>query len=253
MSIDNSPTTSDGDREQSIEGRLAELETIVDELQAENEALREENEALRERVDELESQATVEWSSPNPNELKITDATNTNTVYPYRAISDKVRSEELDAIEERLTDIEEGRADVIVRSETNEDALPIESRIARQHAGDDGLTANEERAAIVFPTFGGRASTVGGSKLVMSSEDVRHVLTEKTNRSEWPAVTIRRVMTWTARLTSRGGGEADARDEENLITLTKRNGRLALEAERREWIEWSEDASERLGEGDGQA
>ncbi|GGM72161.1 hypothetical protein J2752_002333 [Halarchaeum rubridurum] len=115
------------------------------------------------------------------------------------------------------------------------------------------MSANEERAAVVFPTFGGKARTVGGTKLVMSSDDVRQALDEKTDidAEDWPDETVRCVMRWTAKLTSRDDdGDRDPRDEANLLTLTKRNGRLALQAERDEWLEWSEDAAARLdGEG----
>ncbi|QLC34069.1 bZIP transcription factor [Halarchaeum sp. CBA1220] len=233
-----------------------DLRALVEDLADEVRELRAENDALRERVADLEEQrereATVRWAGPNPADIEIVASETGNGVYPYQAITDKVDQRDVEDLEERLTDVEEGRADVVVRSEADPDALPIESRIARQQVGDDGMSANEERAAVVFPTFGGKARTVGGTKLVMSSDDVRQALDEKTDidAEDWPDETVRRVMRWTAKLTARDDGDRDPRDETNLLTLTKRNGRLTLQAERDEWLEWSEDAAARLdGEG----
>lgn len=246
------PLQNPENREVPPENDREGIRGLVEDLQDEVRELRKSNEELRERVEELEDareqEATVRWEGPNPANVEVTASDTGNSVYPYQALSDKVRVEDLDGLRERIEDIEEGRAEVVVRSETDPNALPIESRIARQQVGDDGMSANEERAAVVFPTFGGRAKTTGGTKLVMDSDTVRHILTEKTDKEDWHDETVKRTMRWVARLTSREDDSNDRspRSDGNLITLQKRKGTLALVADRKEWIEWSKEASGRL-------
>ncbi|CQH61635.1 uncharacterized protein HHUB_3505 [Halobacterium hubeiense] len=103
-----------------------------------------------------------------------------------------------------------------------------------EHRGKRRLsgTPGDFHAADIFPKFGGHAETRGGSQLVLSSGDVRAILRETTDRSEWPNETIKRAMTWTANLTSRRDEkrEWDACDDENLLTLRHgRSGELVVD------------------------
>ena len=221
----------------ALEDRITDLETT--------------NERLREHVNELEKTATLKWEN-DTHHRNISVTSPTGTYYPLGvALENRAPKDDLDALAERVTDIEAGRADVIVRSEIDADALPIESRIARLQQGDDGLTENEARAAVLFPTFGGRAKTFGGSKLVMASDAVKRALDEKTDIAAdgWHDETIRRVMRRTATLTSHADDpeDRDPQDPSNLLTLGKRHGNLTIEADREEWLEWTEDATRRHG------
>lgn len=218
----------------------AAFRTLVGEV----ERLQNENDQLQERVDDLEAQVDkleeelderpdVEWEGPNPKDLGITASETGNTVYPYAAIDDRTHEEDFDYLEERVRQLEDGEADVVVRGEFDGEELPIERKIAERRGGGD-LSANKARATLIFPKFGGYAETRGGSQLVLSSSDVRTILTETTDRSDWPNETVKRAMMWTAKLTSPHDEKQDwdARDEENLLTLqTGRDGALELAAD----------------------
>jgi len=213
------------------------LQDRVTELEADNDALHAENDRLEDRVSDLEAELErrphIEWAGPDPTELAITSTEAGNTVKPYRAIRDRVESDTHELLEERVQRLEDGEADVVVRGEFDGDELPIERKIAMRQAGGD-LSANKARATLIFPKFGGHAETRGGSQLVLSSGDVRAILRETTDRSEWPNETIKRAMTWTAKLTSHCNEkrEWDARDDENLLTLRQgRSGELELVAD----------------------
>lgn len=229
---------------QALQDHVDDLEAERDEQAATIEALETENDQLRERVTdlerELEARPNIEWAGPDPTDLAITSTEAENTVKPYRAIRDRVEADTHELLEERVQRLEDGEADVVVRGEFDGDELPIERKIAERKAGGD-LSANKARATLIFPKFGGYAETRGGSQLVLSSGDVRAILRETTDRSEWPNETVKRAMTWTAKLTSRRDEkrEWDARDDENLLALRNgRNGELELVADVDEYREY---------------
>jgi cell division protein FtsB len=229
---------------QTLQNRVDDLEAERDDQAATIHALETENRQLRDRVTdlerELEDRPDIEWAGPDPTDLAITSTEAGNTVKPYRAIRDRVETDTYELLEERVQRLEDGEADVVVRGEFDGDELPIERKIAERKAGGD-LSANKARATLIFPKFGGHAETRGGSQLVLSSGDVRAILRETTDRSEWPNETIKRAMTWTAKLTSRRDEkrEWDARDDENLLTLRNgRSGELELVADVDEYREY---------------
>ncbi|CQH63966.1 uncharacterized protein HHUB_4240 (plasmid) [Halobacterium hubeiense] len=229
---------------QTLQDRVDDLEAERDDQAATINALETENHHLRERVtdleQELEDRPDIEWAGPDPKDLAITSTEAGNTVKPYRAIRDRVETDTHELLEERVQRLEDGEADVVVRGEFNGNELPIERKIAERKAGGD-LSANKARATLIFPKFGGHAETRGGSQLVLSSGDVRAILRETTDRSEWPNETIKRAMTWTAKLTSCRDEkrEWDARDDENLLTLRQgRSGELELVADIDEYREY---------------
>jgi len=229
---------------QALQDHVDDLEAERDEQAATIEALETENDQLRERVTDLErefeARPNIEWAGPDPTDLAITSTEAKNTVKPYRAIRDRVEADTHELLEERVQRLEDGEADVVVRGEFDGDELPIERKIAERKAGGD-LSANKARSTLIFPKFGGYAETRGGSQLVLSSGDVRAILQETTDRSEWPNETVKRAMAWTAKLTS-GRDEKrewDARDDENLLTLRQgRSGELELVADIDEYREY---------------
>ena len=234
--------TGGDDIPQSVYERLDALES---ELEAKNERV----DQLEARVDELETQneetATVEWDGPNPGTIEITASETGNSVAPYAAITKKVDSLDFQTLKERVDALENGEVDIVVRGETDRDALPIENRIARRKAEDGSLTANEYRASLVFPKFGKHADSWSG-KLKLTSKDVRTILERQTGRDseEWNYNTIKRTMRHVAKLTSsKGEDEPDPRDEDNLITLRKGEKRLELIAEKDEWNEFCDEAA----------
>jgi hypothetical protein len=229
---------------QTLQDRVDELEAERDDQAATINVLETENRQLRDRVTdlehELEDRPDIEWAGPDPTDLAITSTEAGNTVKPYRAIRDRVETDTHELLEERVQRLEDGEANVIVRGEFDGNELPIERKIAMRKAGGD-LSANKARATLVFPKFGGHADTRGGSQLVLSSSDVRAILRETTDRSEWPNETIKRTMQWTAKLTSRREEKHDwgARDDENLLTLRHgRGGELELVADIDEYREY---------------
>lgn len=220
---------------QRLNDRVSELEQTHE--PEDNEHQKPDYEHLEERVTDLErkleAQPDIEWAGPDPKDLAITATDAGNTVKPYKAIRDRVEADQFDHLNERVRDLEDGNVDVVVRGEFDGEELPIERKIAERTAGGD-LTANKARATLVFPKFGTHAQTHGGSQLVLSSSDVRTILTETTDRCEWPNETIKRVMQWTAKLTSRHDDAQDwrPRDDQNLLTLrTGRDGELELVAD----------------------
>lgn len=220
---------------QRLNERVSELEQQHE--PETNQDQKADYEHLEERVTDLErkleDQPEIEWEGPDPKDLAITATEAGNTVKPYKAIRDRVESNQFDHLEDRVRDLEDGNVDVIVRGEFDGEGLPIERKIAERTAGGD-LTANKARATLVFPKFGTHAQTHGGSQLVLASSDVRTILEETTDRCEWPNETIKRVMQWTAKLTSHRDNNQDwrPRDDQNLLTLrTGRDGELELVAD----------------------
>ncbi|MCD2204521.1 hypothetical protein [Halobacterium sp. KA-6] len=220
---------------QRLNERVSELEQQHE--PEDNQDQKPDYEHLEERVTDLErdleNQPNIEWEGPDPKDLAITATAAGNTVKPYKAIRDRVETDQFDHLDERVRDLEDGNVDIVVRGEFDGEELPIERKIAERNAGGD-LTANKARATLVFPKFGTHAQTHGGSQLVLSSSDVRTILAETTDRCEWPNETIKRVMQWTAKLTSRRDNTQNLRprDDQNLLTLrTGRNGELELVAD----------------------
>lgn len=229
----NTDTDTDSDTN-SIEERLSQLE--------------DENQRLRERVteleDELESRARVEWEGPNPKDLTIVPTEEGVEAEPYQAMQHFADKEDVDDLWERVQAIQRGEAEVVVRSETNHDTLPIEAMVAARQHGTGDLTVNQRRATLVFAAFGGEAESWSG-KLRLDSHGVRRILSKKTNKDEWNSNTVKRVMKQTAKHTSRADDskDRDPFDEDNLITLKKGEKRLELVADLDEWKDWYESAT----------
>lgn len=219
---------------QSVLERLSKLEA--------------ENQRLRERVDELEteleSRARVTWDGPNPRNITITATETENSVQPYAAIVDKPDQEDVDQLEARLTALEDGEAEVVVRSETSHDTLPMEAMVAARQHGTGDLTVNQRRATLVFAAFGSEPESWSG-KLRLDSHGVRRILSTKTNKDDWNSNTIKRVMKQTAKHTSPADDseDRDPFDEDNLITLQNGEKRLELVADLEEWKDWYEAAT----------
>lgn len=237
MSTTDSPAEAIKDAEEQFQDGNVEaaFNTLVDEVKD-----------LNERVQELESNATVDWDNPNPAEMTIKSADGSNEIKPYLAINSKADEYVVEEIEERLEDLESGNADVVVRSETDRDALPIENRIGRREAGDDSLTANEERATLVFGKFA-TFSDSWNNKMALDSDGVRTVLAEQTDKDkeDWNTNTVNRTMRKVAELTSTAGeGERNPKDESNLITFETSGKRSKLVADREDWVAFVEEVSE---------
>lgn len=241
----HSSNDQDEDRIEQLEAQVEALAANIDALSTKLETRTQELREAEERIEELKDTATLHWEGNDATDMMV--ESRDGAKYPVgTVIQSKVSGIRIDDLEERLRKVEDGELDVAVRSEASEDALPIERKIALDRNGEK-LPNNESRATVVFPAFGGKAQTTGGSKLVMSSRQVREVLEDRTDRAEWDNMTIGRVMRKTASLTSYED-DADNRDpesEENLITLKKRNGKLALVADRDEWLEWNKDVQGR--------
>lgn len=231
---------ADGD----VEGAF---HTLVGEVKR----LQDENDRLQDRVDDLENElderAPIRWDS-NSFQDAVVESSTGEEVPLGKVLGNKVGEYEYEvdyeALEERIAAIEDGEADIVIRGEFDDDTLPIERKIAERQAGGD-LSANKARATLIFPKFGGFAETCGGSQLVLSSSDVRTILTETTDRTDWPNETVKRAMSWTAKLTSPHDEQQDwdPRDEDNLLTLRNgRDGSLQLVADRDEYHEFMQEA-----------
>jgi len=222
-----------------LEDEVQELRDRVDDLAASVETLQEKE----------QSRPDIDWDGPNPAELAFTAAETGNTVKPYSAIGARAKQRELDELLERVCALEDGEADVVVRSENDGDTLPIEASIAQRLNGTGNLSANEERATLVFPKFGSQASSWNG-KMKLDSDDVRAILDEQTDcaKEDWNYNTIKRVMKQTAKLTSQADDPEDrvADADENLFTLENGEKRLELVAERDDWQEFTADRKQEV-------
>lgn len=224
----------------------AAIQALIRAFDQLNDELSQLESAQTEVKQELEDQPDIEWAGPNPTGLKITSSEAGNTVYPFKAIKGRVLQEEYEYLEERVRRLEDGDADVVIRGETDADQLPIERKLAERQAGGD-LTANQARATLIFQKFGVYGETRGGSQFVLPSSDVRTILRETTDRTDWPNETIKRAMQWTAKLTSQRAEakDRDPRDDENLLTLqTGRDGSLELVADLDEFREFFQNRTE---------
>lgn len=239
------------DDESTVGAETPELEdSRIDELERAVADLREENQRLRNRVDELEadmdSRARIEWDTEHFPDAKLVSTTD-YTIPLGLIVDNSASAEKLKDLANRIRDIEDGEASVIVRSETDRDALPIENRIGRRKAGDDSLSANEKRATFVFPKFATHAESWNG-KMKLSSQDVRTILAEQhanKDSDDWNTNTINRTMRKLAMLTSDNEkSDRHAKNEDNLLTLERGDKRLELVADRDEWIEFLEEAAE---------
>ena len=80
----------------------------------------------------------------------------------------------------------------------------------------------------------------------LDSDEVRHILAEKTDRSSksWNRNTVVRVMRWVANLSSNEEhSDRDPYDDGNLIHMREGDKRLELVADREEWIDWTREAA----------
>lgn len=231
---------ADGD----VEGAF---HTLVGEVKR----LQDESDRLQDRVDdlenELEDRAPIRWDSDSFDDAVVESTTGMEIPIGksiYSKVSEYEYDQEYENLKERIEAIEDGEADIVIRGEFDGETLPIERKIAERQAGGD-LSANKARATLIFPKFGGYSDTYGGSQLVLSSSDIRTILTETTDRSDWPNETVKRAMTWTAKLTSPRDEKQDwdPRDEDNLLTLRNgRDGSLQLVADRDEYHEFMQEA-----------
>ncbi|MGB9966136.1 hypothetical protein [Halobacterium hubeiense] len=247
MSMTDATTETVAEAEEQFED--GDIAAAFQTLTAEVERLHEEKNELEERVDDLEDElderARIDWEGPSPMDLTITSTEAGNVVRPFHAIGSKADEDDVEFLEERVQRIEDGEAEVIVRNETGYDPLPIESMIAQRQSGTGGLTANEERATIIFPSFYAKAESWGG-ELKLDSDGVRNILGEKTDKpaNDWNTNTIKRTMRQLAKATSeKDEGERSARDDDNLLTLRTGKKRLQLVADRDEWLEFADERS----------
>ena len=228
-------------------------------LREQNAELRQTNEDLRERLraieETLEERASVHWGDVegNPSELRIEAPENRSrgqqAVYPYRMLGSL--RDDVDELFERVAALERHEvdpADLIAGAE--ETQLPIERVVAAVRNGLDDYSANERRAAYVFEAFGRRARPVP-NQLALDSHDVRTILEEDADVETPNANTVRRVMTQTAKLTSRAPREErvarreNGADERNLLWLETRQNRLQLRADKEEWSAYLNGVTER--------
>lgn len=229
MSTSTTTQPDDQNDEQTVEERLDQLEA--------------ENQRLRERVNELEEaqdeHAHVEWNSQDPNQIRIVEADGRNRTKFFSFFSRDIKE-----LKDRVRAVEEGEAEVVVRSETSHDTLPMEAMVAARQHGTGDLTVNQRRATLVFAAFGGEAESWSG-KLRLDSHGVRRILSKKTNRDDWNSNTVKRIMKQTAKHTSPADDseDRDPFDEDNLITLEKGDKRLELVADLEDWKDWYREAT----------
>lgn len=230
--------SADNPRREAIETAHDQYEN--GETEAAFQTLLGELDHMHSRVDDLETRldnrAKVDWNSTDYVDADL-ESTTGQTIPLGSLLHRKVDPAQLEDLENRLQAVEDGEVDVIVRGEFDGSELPIERKIAERKAGGD-LQANEARATLIFPKFGGYAETRGGSKLVIDSKDVRSILQETTDKTNWPNETIKRAINRTAELTSRRDTKQDwdPEDDENLLTLQRaRDGTLELHADREEF------------------
>lgn len=244
MSTTNTAAEAVEDAHQELEE--GDVEAAIDTLSEEVRRLAQENEHLQDRVDDLQDDldesARIRWSSEDLNDAMLESSTGMELPFG-RILNSRAGREVVSELKDRVSALEEGEVDVIIRGECDGNELPIERKIAERKAGGD-LSSNKARATLIFPKFAGYAETRGGSQLVLSSSDVRNILQETTDRSDWPNETVKRAMEWTAKLTSPREDKADwdAYDDENLLTLQQgRGGNLELAADAEEYHEFYEE------------
>lgn len=108
-------------------------------------------------------------------------------------------------------------------------------------------TANKQRAVVVFRAFGGRARS-GNGTLKLASADVKNILEdpEKDGMTDPNPNTVKRTMQQCAKLTSsKPPQDRDARDSENLLTLTDGRTGNELVADGDEWETYLADVQDR--------
>ena len=220
------------------------VEDLRDELEKEREARRAIERKLAAHSKQLQNDVEFEWDTGMIEDLSVTSTTGAEfplgTAVMKRSSKDRVQE-----LEARIRKLEEGEVDVVVRSEMDHDALPIERAIALRQQGNSDLSANKERATLVFPEFGPRSRSWSGT-MRLDSDRVRRILAEKTDRSSksWNRNTVVRVMRWVAKLTSvEEPSDRDPYDGRNLIHMREGDKRLELVADRGEWIDWTREAA----------
>jgi polyhydroxyalkanoate synthesis regulator phasin len=238
MSTAQDPTAEE------IESLRKTIEDLRDELEREREARRAIERELAAHSKRLQHDVKLEWDTGMIEDLSVTSTTGAE--YPLGAVVMKRASKDrVQELEARIRKLEEGEVDVVVRSEMDHDALPIERAIALRQQGSSDLSANKERATLVFPEFGHRSRSWSGT-MRLDSDEVRHILAEKTDRSSksWNRNTVVRVMRWVAKLSSvEKPSDRDPYDGSNLIHMREGDKRLELVADRGEWIDWTREAA----------
>lgn len=208
-----SETMSTRDSQSTTDASVTELASLVEDLREQVqeqderiEALEAENERLREcvddqdgrideqekrieqqenRIEELEGRAHVEWEGPNPAEITIHDSEGTNSVQPYRAITNRPSFDAFEALEGRVLELEEA-AEAVSNPGANADGAastrcpqaetPLEQVVAMpEEMVDEQLTANQERARFVATDVRDYTESVPAGWMI-SSSDLRRVL-----------------------------------------------------------------------------
>jgi len=248
MSTTDATTETVAEAEEQFEN--GDVAAAFQTLTAEVERLNEAKTELEERVDELETTITttadVHLQDGDIQNLTVEASDSNDTVPLGMLIKGKASRSVVEDLEHDVDRLLDGEADVVVRSETGSDPLPIESMIVQQQNGTGGLSANKERATIIFPAFGGRAESWGG-EMKLDSHGVRTILGDKTDKDaeDWNYNTVKRAMRQVAKATSKKPEQdRDPKDEDNLLTLRMGEKRLQLVADREEWQEFCNDRAE---------
>lgn len=238
MSVSQDPAAEE------LESFRKTVENLRDELKKEREARRAVERKLAAHSKQLQHDVEFEWDTGMIEDLSVRSTTGAEfplgTAVMKRATKDRVQE-----LEARVRKLEEGEVDVVVRSEIDHDALPIERAIALRQQGSSDLSANKERATLVFPEFGPESRSWSG-KMRLDSDGVRRILDKKTDKSAkaWNRNTIVRVMRWVAKLSSdEEPGDRDPYDDGNLIHMREGDKRLEIVADREEWIDWTREAA----------
>lgn len=244
--------------------RLAErVEALAEqngELSDRVESLEDENQMLRGRVDELEAQPRIQWDSDKPSDMRVKHPDEETADYPLGAsVKSKASADRVwDSVDELSADVEtlkyEG-VDVtdLAGGQPLNAALLIEDRVQKYNAGTplrDELSGNEKRAAVLFKAFGSRSKTsMNGRTLRIDSADVRSILADPDTglgQKDLNSNTVKQAMAMFAKLSvKKPQEERDAYDDDNLFTLGKHDGRLAIRASKQEYNEFIADLENR--------
>lgn len=249
MSAESTPTAgTEHERLAKLEDRLDDALDRIDELE---ETVEQKEERIADLEAELESRAAVRWDEPSPREIVLERPGSPQSVYLGEKVFDNT-----DLIEEIEDDVKQLKVqgvdaqDLVGMTGDDEPELPIEDIVSQLRSDmREDPSSNKARATVVFQAFGGRATSTNGGKLVLKSPAVRNILEdpEKGDMEEVNNNTLKRTIQQTAKLTSPHTKPEDrkARSPENLITVEKRDGNLALVADSDEWHDYLSEVEER--------
>lgn len=228
----------------------------IDELESEFADTKEELAAAHGRIDELEAQPRIRWDSDKPSEMTIEHPDEETSDYPLGAsIKSKASADRIwkahDSLADDVEKVKYEGVDVTdLAGQPLHSSLPIEDAMKRYNTGGpmrEALEENEKRAAVLFKAFGDRAKvSMNGRTMRLDSADVRSILADKMDEQDANSNTVKRCMKRLAEMSStESKKDRDAYDEENLFTMGKHEGRLAVRASKQEFHEFMQDMTER--------